>query len=152
MSLRANVSYVTLEQSGNKKIHQWENVPESILVNSNQREGERRKGGDKWDHRGLFLAVNPHLAPVPLAYPAVLSLWGTAKLCQQLSCLVPLIQFNTRRRTHQTPRAMQDPHPPPFTVFQRKWWRHENMKMLFTGVCEGGNFHHAHVYFLCRGK
>ena len=24
--------------------------------------------------------------------------------------------------------------------------------MLFTGVCEGGNFHQAHVYFPCRGK
>lgn len=42
----------------------------------------------------------------------------TAQLCQQLSCLVPLIHFKTRWWTHQTPRAMQDPYPPPSTVFK----------------------------------
>lgn len=90
----------------------------SILVNRNQRERGRREGGDKGDHHRLFLAVNPHLPPVPLAYPTVISLWGTAQLCQQLSCLVPLIHFNTRWWTHQMPRAMQDPYPPLFMVFK----------------------------------
>lgn len=115
-----NFSYLSLGQKRNKKIHQWANVPKSILVNRNQREGGEREE-IKGDHRGLSLTVNPHPPPVPLAYPTVVSLWGTARLRQQLSCLVPLIHFNTQWWTHQTPRATQDPHPPlplPSVVFK----------------------------------
>lgn len=57
---------------------------------------EEEREADKGGHHRLVLAVNPHLPPVPLAYPTVISLWGTALLCQQLSCLVQLIHFNTR--------------------------------------------------------
>lgn len=115
--LWGNFWYLSLEQSGNKKkkkrTHQWANVPKSISVNRYQRgRGGRGEGGDKGgNHHRLTLAVNPHPPPVPLAYPTVTSPWGTARLCQQLSCLVPLIHFNTQWWTHQTPRATQDPHP-----------------------------------------
>lgn len=104
-----------LQQSGNKKLYQWANVPKSILVNRNQRKQRKKKhreGGDKGDHHRIFLAVNLHPPPVPLAYPTVIS------LCQQLSCLVLLIHFNTQWWAHQTLCAMQDPYPPPFTVFK----------------------------------
>lgn len=95
--------------------------PKSIFGQQESKERERKKGriegGDKggvggWvggDHRGLSLAVNPHPPPVPLARPAVISLWGTASPCQQLSCVAPLIHLNAQWRAHQTPRATQDP-------------------------------------------
>lgn len=73
------------------------------------KEEEEEREAIKRDRHRLSLAVNPHPPPVPLACPAVISLWGTAQLCQQLSCLVPLIHFNTQWRTHQTLCAMQDP-------------------------------------------
>lgn len=35
---------------------------------------KHREGGDKGDHHRIFLAVNLHPPPVPLAYPTVISL------------------------------------------------------------------------------
>lgn len=87
----------------------------TVIKAGEEEEGEEIKG----DHHRFFLAVNPRPPPVPLAYPTVISLWGTAQLSQHLSCLFPLIHFNTQWWTHQTLRALQDPYPPPFTVFKR---------------------------------
>lgn len=126
--------------------------PSRFLVNRNQREKKKKRGREI---KGTTTDSPSLLTPTHLLshWPTQLSSHSGVRRSssQQLSCLVPLIHFNTQWWTHQTPRATQDPYPS-LHAFQRKRWRHENMKMLFTGVCEGGNFHHAHVYFLCRGK
>lgn len=122
--LWGNFSYLALKQSGNEKKKKRDPSvskmsPKSIFGQQESKERKKEKEEEReeikrgvgvgGDHRRLPLAVNPHPPPVPLAHPTVISLWGMAGPCQQLSCLAPLIHFNTQWRAHQTLRATQDP-------------------------------------------
>ncbi len=89
--------------------------------------GRGREVGDKGDHHRPSLAVNPHPPPVPLAYPTVISLWGAAQLCQQLSCLVPLIHFNiVVKASNSACHAGSLPLPSRLSKDMMKAWKYEN--------------------------
>lgn len=106
-------------QSGNKKIHQWANVPKSILVNRNQRKRWRRgEGGDKGGTTtdSLLLLTPTHLLS---HWPPRLSSHSGVRRSSANSFLV---LFHWSILTHSGERIKRCVpcriHNPPFTAFK----------------------------------
>lgn len=110
-----------LQQSGNKKLYQWANVPKSILVNRNQRK-QRKKNTEREEIKGtttesFLLLTSTHLLS---HWPTQLSSHSGEQHSSANSFLVLFYWSILTRSGERIKRCVpcRIHTPPPFTVFK----------------------------------
>lgn len=106
---------------------------------SKQRQKKKRER--RWRRTpSTLLPLTPQPPSVPVAHPTVASVWvQTAFPSSSIDPFQHRAADASHAACHAGPAAL------PSQLSKKTM----NMKKLFTGVCQGGNFHHTHVCFPC---
>lgn len=120
-----------------KKIHRRAKCPPSRFWSTGIKEEKKKRGWREEIKRGwvgttadCVLLLTPHPPPVPLAHPAVISLWGMADSCQQLSCFCSIdpLEHAVASASNAACHAGSINPPSPFSKGRTEAWKYENAR------------------------